>query len=288
MPKFISFQNTTFLSNWFSEFQQASSNVLGSPGLKKNTPANRYREGISIRFLKSALLVLICSYLLAGCSSIPVKIQPQQIKLPKPANSESGWWYARFRINWPEDSEPAWHIDVLLSHLVVSPVLDQYSEQIDLWRFHRRAGKDSAGHRLSFIFYSRADTAAEIYHAIETNETLKQLMESGIVEKLVVDNTDQIKKPHIEDSSDPVWNEIIQKSWPYYIMGISEMWLDMINRLAVYNQEKVDDPEKFYLHIHNAITLLWENEGSHAYLHHLNALFAYKPMAVTQRNMMRF
>lgn len=237
---------------------------------------------------KLPLLVSALYFLLVGCSSTPAKIQPPLVIPTAGENSESGWWYARFRMHWPKQTGPAWQRDVQLAHRVVLPVLNQYRDQIDIWRFHRRAARDGAGHQFSFIFYARPDTAAKIYQAIEVNEILKELMEAGTVEQLILDNPKQIKKPHIEDTSDPIWNEIVQKSWPLYIMGVSEMWLDMINRLVIYNQEKVTDQEELYLHIQSAITLVWENEGSHAFLHHLNGLFAYKPIGVMQRKMMNF
>ena len=54
-------------------------------------------------------------------------------------------------MHWPEHSDPAWHMDSMVAHLVVSPILNGKRPQIELWRFHRRAGRDGAGHQFNFI-----------------------------------------------------------------------------------------------------------------------------------------
>jgi len=231
--------------------------------------------------------LLLC-FLIIGCSLEPVKHEAAIASSETLEASEKGWWYARFRMNWPEHSDPVWHMDSMVAHLVVSPVLDEKRPQIELWRFHRRARRDGAGHQFSFIFYSTPDTASKIYQALESNASLKRLIAEGKIEKLVFDNTGEIKRPNIEDTSDPVWDEIIQKSWPYYIMGVSEMWLDMVERVVAYNKDKADTSEEFYDYVHNTVTLLWKKEGNHAFLHHLNGLFAYRPMVITERKLMTF
>lgn len=234
------------------------------------------------------LLVILLYYIISGCASTPLVINSPQDQ-PIPAEtSETGWWYARFRLHWPKDAEPTWHIDALLAHDIVSPILDTYRDQVKLWRFHRRAARDGGGHQFSFIFYSSPNSTAKIYRAIESHETLKGLMADGTVERLIFDNTQKIEKPEIQDTSDPAWNEIIQKSWPLYIMGVSEMWLDMIKRLIVYNADKSEPRKQLFQHVHEGITKLWEHEGNHAFFHHLNALFAYKSILVTERRPMRF
>ena len=223
-----------------------------------------------------------------GCSFTPIQKEVTKASSKPLETSEKGWWYARFRMHWPEHSDPPWYMDSMVAHQVISPILDENRPQIELWRFHRRALRDGAGHQLSFIFYSTPHAAAEIYQAIETSSILKKLIAEGKVEKLMVENTGEIKKPNIEDTSDPVWDEIIQKSWPHYIMGVSEMWLDMVERVVEYNKGKADASEEFYRYVHKTVTQLWKKEGNHAFLHHLNGLFAYRPMVVTERRLMSF
>ena len=69
---------------------------------------------------------------------------------PEPAGdipSPMGWRHARFRLKWPEGEEPAWHWDLAIARDVVAPVLNAHGHRIRLWRFHRRAARDNAGHR---------------------------------------------------------------------------------------------------------------------------------------------
>ncbi|MFP5212895.1 MAG: hypothetical protein ACLGPL_05900, partial [Acidobacteriota bacterium] len=87
--------------------------------------------------------------------------------------SDTGWWYASFFMNWPQDDEPLWQIDPLLAHKVVAPVLERYGKEIPLWRFHRRAARDQTGHRFSFIFYGSSGTARRIYGALRADPTLR-------------------------------------------------------------------------------------------------------------------
>ena len=60
-------------------------------------------------------------------------------------------------------------MDVLLAHQLFKPVLLKYAHNIELWRFHRRAGRDKAGHRFSFIFYAREATATAILNNLAEN-----------------------------------------------------------------------------------------------------------------------
>jgi hypothetical protein len=64
------------------------------------------------------------------------------------------WWYARYRLEWPQGAEPDWPVDLLLADRVIKPVLQSHRNEISYWRFHRRAIRDEAGHQFSFIFYT--------------------------------------------------------------------------------------------------------------------------------------
>jgi hypothetical protein len=236
---------------------------------------------------KQLVSLIILNSILLGCSSLP---QQNRYVLQTEATAEhsgKSWWYARFMIHWPEDVEPQWHIDELLAHQVVRPVLLQHREQINLWRFHRRAAR-KGGHRFSFIFYASPDLAARIYRELGSSSTLTKLLADATIDKYITEDVSKLTRPNIEDTSDRSWNEIIQKSWPYYIMGISEMWLDMIVLLVDFNKDKVEPEIQFFKHIHDSITGLWQYEGGHAYLHHLNGLFAYKPISITEHRLMQY
>ena len=248
--------------------------------------------------LEAAYFVLICAtvlFVFAGCATTE-KISPQPniaVKTSQQLDRTNGWWYVRFKMAWPEGSEPAWYMDPLLADRVISPVLQQYSQNIVLWRFHRRAVRDHAGHQFSFIFYSSPETARSIYTSIAANSTLNQLTKHGMVINVSYDDTKTVAKPDIEDTSDSKWSPNLQKAWPYFIMGTSKTWLDLIElnvqqSSADSESLSIEDLKTFYIGVNNSIDALWQKEGSHAFLHHLNAIFGYVPVQFYESKLINF
>jgi hypothetical protein len=242
--------------------------------------------------LLATFIVLVMA--IAGCATT-VKRKAVETIEPPPAEiaSSTGWWSARFRMYWPPEEEPFWHTDLLIAHKIVAPVLLQYKDRIYLWRFHRRATRDRAGHQFSFIFYASAQTAYQVFETLRSNALLSEMAYTGRVIEEVYDNPDRITKPRIKDTSDPSWPSLIQKSWPYYIKGVSQMWLNLITE-TVADMPTADAPlsldeyEELYKKVNATITSLWENNGRHAFLHHLNALFGYKPIVFYEKRMLNF
>lgn len=233
--------------------------------------------------------------LVAGCSSLG-QIQPQ---VPKPltpqtlSQEERGWWGARFYILWPMDEEPSWHVDLILAHQIVLPVLQQYRDEIELWRFHRRAARDEYGHRFSFLFYASPATAFDIMHALMNDPLLERLKYSGLVLEDVYDDPAVVAKPNIEDTSDPHWPDVVRRNWPYYIMGVSHMWLNMIAEIAAQqpdgdNFSTISELVAFYQKVNASLSEMWREDGRHAFLHHLNALFGYEPLIYWEKRMLTF
>jgi len=244
------------------------------------------------RMLLATFIVLVMA--IAGCATT-VKRKAVETIEPPPAEiaSSAGWWSARFRMYWPPEEEPFWHTDLLIAHKIVAPVFLQYKDRIYLWRFHRRATRDGAGHQFSFIFYASAQTAYQVFDTLRSNALLTEMAYTGRVIEEVYDNPDRITKPRIKDTSDPNWPSLIQKSWPYYIKGVSQMWLNLITE-TVANMPTPDAPlsideyEELYKEVNATITSLWENNGRHAFLHHLNALFGYKPIVIYEKRRLNF
>ncbi len=164
----------------------------------------------------------------------------------------------------------------MVAHRIILPVLKSHREQIDWWRIHRRAARDGAGHRFSFIFYASAAEASRIYADIEVNPYLAAWRRAGWIRKVRFDDVTRIERPGIEDTSDPHWPLIIQQTWPAYIMGVSEMWLELVSRLGEEWAVKGEE-EAPYLKINQAIDRLWAENARHAFVHHLNAIYAYQP-----------
>jgi hypothetical protein len=244
--------------------------------------------------LPAIALLALMLLALSGCASVGPAVSPAaapwkaMVKAP-----ENGWWYARFSIRWPEGKGPSWSVDPLLAHLVISPVLSRHGNEIVLYRFHRRSARDQAGHQFSFIFYATQETAREIFLVLQSDAGLKALKDRGVIVSDAYDDTSVITRPNIEDTSDRIWSPAIRKSWPFYIMGVSEMWLNLIVEVASQTSGgktpvTVDEQLRFYEQVNASIEQMWKDEGQHAFLHHLNAIFGYEPLTVREKRLMSF
>lgn len=250
-------------------------------------------QSIEDMFVKHMLLIFI--FVLSGCSVIqhqtePAPQIPAVVGIP---SSQLNWWIVNFDLAWPQDAEIAWHLDPLIAHKIIFPILASEKDSIHLWRIHRRAIRDATGHRFRFIFYSSSPAAARIYQLITANTTLELLNANGQVVALSFDDPNKLSKPNLADASDHSWSEVMQKTWPFFIMGVSEMWINMVDELArrhetEYQFELFQDTIDFYKQVEDALRSSWRIEGNHALLHHLNAVFGYADIAVYEQRLMRF
>ncbi len=244
--------------------------------------------------LSVAAAIIFLMLIMAGCATPgPAKSTPT-IALPRAEVASSvGWWYARFRVYWPAEEPVDWHWDLLIADKIVAPVLAQYKDEIRLWRFHRRAVRDDTGHQFSFIFYASAETAYQIFTTLRVNDLLIEMKNAGVIIEDPYDNPDQNIRPRIEDTSDAGWPLPIQRNWPYFIMGASQMWLNLISEMVaempiLYNPLSLQENEQQYKKIDTAIGTLWENKGQHVFLHHLSGLFGYRAIAFHDKRMLKF
>lgn len=224
---------------------------------------------------------------LGGCAVPPVAAPPVETAIVAPGISAENWWYVRFRLNWPEGKEPLWSPDLLLADRVVGPVLDAERQAISLWRFHRRAARDGAGRQFSFIFRASPATARRINARMAADPLLIWLQQVGTVQSVGYDDPDHPQRPGIGDTSDKSWSRELQVAWPSFIMGVSQVWLELIREIGKKG-EWPEEPLTRYAGIEKALNELWRDEGGHAFLHHLSAVFGYEELAVTRRELMRF
>lgn len=213
--------------------------------------------------------------------------------MEKEVQEAKGWWYARFRMKWPENQTPDWHVDLLLAHKIITPVLNRYMTNIDLWRFHRRAARDDEGHQFSITFYSSPETAQQVFKALKSDKLLKRMKRAGVIIQDLYEDPSRMIAPQIEDTSDGNWSPTIRKSWPYFIMGVCEMWLNLIdelskNTLAAQKRPSLKKLLASYQKTNETIKNLWQTEGGHSLLHHLNAIFGYEPVLIHEVNLRRF
>ncbi len=230
----------------------------------------------------SGWLLLLFTVSLWGCAVMPSPTA--QVTAPDSASIEDlpkgeGWWYARFHIARPEGEPTRWHIDTLLAGEVIAPVFDRHYGDILIWRIHRRAPQDEYGHVFSFIFYSTAAGAQRIYNDIENSPVLARLRQDGVVTRVGFDDVGSLERPDIEDTSDANWLPVVQQTWPALIMGASRMWLDMVTVLAARQPQETALEER-YRAVQEEISRIWAEQGQHAVLHHLSAIYGYKPLLI--------
>jgi hypothetical protein len=213
------------------------------------------------------------------------------------STGENYWWYVPVTMVWPEEQPIEWYMDVLLAHQVFKPVLIRYAHDIELWRFHRRASRDNAGHRFSFIFYAREATAMAIFNDLAEDPIMAKLIAAHSVEKIRLHEANKTPDSAIEATSDKNWSQAMQRAWPYFALGVSQVWLALIDQHVAamastgsnsLEQNDIEALMVFYRQIDEKMVATWESEGGHALLHHLNALFGYGEVAIYERRMIRF
>lgn len=176
---------------------------------------------------------------------------------------------------------------MLLADRVIGPVLDARRAEIPLWRFHRRAARDGAGRQFSFIFRATPATAASVNARIAADPLLVRLQGEGLVQTVVYDDPATTRRPGMGDTSDKNWSPEMQTAWPWFIMGVSQLWLELIRAIGK-NGQWPEQPKARYTAIEQVLNARWRDEGGHALLHHLSAVFGYRELMVTQRELMGF
>jgi hypothetical protein len=256
-------------------------------GKEVETKMGKLQRKLQPGILIAGLLIGMSDMLLNACAPAPNRFPPGMVTTFPLSVSVSGeeksWWTCRFKISWPLDAQPDGAVDLLLAHAVVGPVLREHSKDLSWWRFHRRALRDEAGHQFSFLFYSTSDISFQIMEAIKKNKILRLTLDAGIVEKFRFDDPTKAGRPHIEATSDDHWSPALQRNWPSYIMGVSSLWLGLIDDFMADVPAHDDNVYALldrYRQAESKVSALWRNEGQHAFLHHLSAIFGYEPVLI--------
>jgi hypothetical protein len=82
------------------------------------------------------------------------------------------------------------------------------------------------------------------------------------------------------------WPAEVQESWPLFACGLSEFFLSLLHIMREakgINQTSKTAAQllEFYSEMERTIDSLWFNHGRGTLLHQTNAMFGYKPTAVT-------
>ncbi len=227
------------------------------------------------------LLTLLC---LGGCAHFSGLEQERSVTMVSgnamPMADGNGQWHQLcFRLAFDANDETDFSLDLILADRVIKPVLLTERQHMPLWRFHRRAAPDATGHQFSFFYFSDADTEERVREMVDANPVLAEIRHRGKLLSLRYDCRSKTGIDEIDALSDPNWDPLIQQTWPSFIMGVSATWLQLIEAISQdMDQTEEDDLFTHYARVEARLVTLWQNQGQHAYLHHLNAIFGYEPL----------
>ncbi|MBX7145505.1 MAG: hypothetical protein K1X79_13730 [Oligoflexia bacterium] len=237
------------------------------------------------------VLLAICCAGLTCCTARPnssVTSLSDQLGASDPLrvaalDANAKWWAVRVKFLWPAKHEPDWALDALAANEIFQPILQNHHNDIALWRFHRRAGRDDSGHQFSFIFYSNPITAQAVFAEVDASAVASLLKQRSIIQTLSNEPFSALNAPDISATSDQHWPESIQRLWPIYIMGCSSTWLGLvraeINNNDI-NRQSATELLEAYRKASDKVGQEWRNFGQHAFLHHLSAIFGYAPLRI--------
>lgn len=197
------------------------------------------------------------------------------------------WYGFNFRITRPENEKPRTWIDIFIIDKIIREVICKKKVDIQLWRIHRRWKNDGSGHEFTLDCFTKEQTANSIEKLIRESEPFKILQENS----LLADDLNKVpngKNVHdiADDESTRGWPLELKKAWPYYINGCCRMLLYLIEYLSKDKQidgKNISKIENCYTKINNELTSIWQNNGSHAFFHHINAIFGYEPVILKMR-----
>lgn len=200
------------------------------------------------------------------------------------------WHRINFNIQWNKQSSPIFFVDIIILDLIVRPIISKFGSRIDFWSFHRSAdGSTTDGHVLKFNFYTNSKITNSIMNEIISNTQLEFVKTNYLLNDTEI-NLEPVNKndENINSSTEAIsdidqWPREIQKSWPYYIRGVCEMFLKLIgevkkNYASNFDQSSKEQLEQYYKTIEKEITNEWLKYGWHAFLHHIGAIFGYSPV----------
>jgi hypothetical protein len=241
-------------------------------------------------------ILLVASLLLSACTST-VNTRPADNFAPAaidpaPQLEDLAWWQLRFKLSWPADESPDFSGHLLIAEQILLPLIIEHQEDFALWRFHRRAGRDNAGHQFSLIFMADENTAAEIGSAVEADELVLWLQQRGMLEKTRLGQRGAEELGRLEETSDRGWPLEIQKSWPWFAMGASTTWLMQVQEISARQGLPANatyaELHDHYRRVSSEMNAQWRDFGQHAYFHHLSAIYGYQPVKIRSSELRTF
>lgn len=195
------------------------------------------------------------------------------------------WRSHKLRLERSSDGRFRWWLDLLLLDTLVRDCIESRGTELTLWRIHRRATDDVAGHEFAFISYAPEDVHRALDVLIAGHAALRFLQNAGLLRELISSDDGSA----IAATSAPTWPEPLKRAWPYYIDGVSRMALKLVDELRASPRPALDafsaaDCEAYYSKLMAQFNEVWHDWGSDAFLHHINAVFGYQPVVARPRS----
>jgi hypothetical protein len=238
----------------------------------------------SLRWLTVVGLALV----VAGCASQQARVSESADPGPMTTDADGApqWHYLQFRFDRTSPEVTDRYLDLLVANEVLAPLLAEFHDRLTLWRFHRRWPNDPTGHQFSWIVRATPQTVRQLDARIRSSAVLAGLESRGHLREYRVQVANVEDPGALSATSDRTWPDVLQREWPYFIMGASRMWLGLVQAEAA--RVGSSDLHVRYREASDAVEALWFEEANHALFHHLSALFGYRPLRVIRRDIMTF
>lgn len=181
------------------------------------------------------------------------------------------WIQYKFRFN-DDPANPDWWLDLFIIDTAFRDIIKKHKPE--LWRFHRRAGDDSIGHQLSLLVYGDKKIVPHIEYLFINHLSIKVLYKNNLIKSFSI----EYMEPGIEKTSDTNWSVDLQKSWPYFACGTSQMIMKLMDNNFQWKTNHISEVENYYTVRSDGLEDTFTSIGSHAFIHHISALFGYAPI----------
>lgn len=194
------------------------------------------------------------------------------------------WHAQKLVIGLPDGGKPDWWIDFMLIDTVIRDCMSATRGELRLWRIHRRAAADTSGHVLSFFYMSTGETHGDVSRQFAQHQVTTALIAAGLVLRHDVAELGG----SLEATSDPNWPDPLRRAWPHFVSGVSATFLELIDQVRTSTQpspsvESTEELRSYYTDLMEQVDCIWREHGSHAFFHHVNAIFGYTPVVARPR-----
>jgi len=146
------------------------------------------------------------------------------------------WHSFTFQIARTKNGETQWWVDIFILDRILRDILEAEQAEVSLWRIHRRG--EGGGHEQEFTLECRTykEAADRIDKRIRENAGYT-FLDSHKLMKYV--RPKPVAKP--DGLSETNWPAELKKAWPYYIHGVSKMFLEFAEQMKVRTQKESPD-----------------------------------------------